>query len=62
MWFRLHYYREIRPADQHLGPGRSHERAPAAVWRGGDRQQAVRGRRKGRTQDVQHGGVLQSTQ
>lgn len=57
---RLHHDREVRPADQYLGPGRSHERTQAAVWRRGYRQQALCGRREGWTQDIQHGGVLQS--
>lgn len=35
--FRLYHHRKIRPADQHLGPGWSHEWTPAAVWRGRDR-------------------------
>lgn len=60
--FRLHHHREVRPADQHLGPGWSHEWTPAAVWGGSDRQQAVCGGREGWTQDIQHGGVLQSNQ
>lgn len=60
--FRLHHHREVRPTDQHLGPGWSHEWTPAAVWCGSDRKQVVRGRRKRWTQDVQHGGVLQSGQ
>lgn len=45
-----------------MGPGWSDERTPAAVRRGSDRQQAVCGRRKGWTEDIQHGGVLQSSQ
>lgn len=59
---RLHHRGEVRPADQHLGPGGGDERTAAAVRRGGHRQQAVRGRREGRTQDLQHGGVLQPHQ
>lgn len=34
--FRLHHHREIRPADQHLGPGWGHEWSSATVWRGSD--------------------------
>lgn len=59
---RLYHRGEVRPAYQHVGPGGGDERTAAAVRRCSHRQQAVRGRREGRTQDVQHGRVLQPHQ
>lgn len=62
MGFRLHHHREVRPANEHVGPGWGHEWTPATVWCGGHRQQAVCGRREGWTQDIQHGRMLQPDQ
>ena len=59
---RLHHHREVRPAHQHVDPGGQHEWPAATVRRGGDRQQAVRGRGAGRLEDLQHGRVLQPRQ
>lgn len=59
---RFHHHREVRPADEHVGPGWSHERTAATVRRSCYRQQTLCCWRERWTQDVQHGGVLQSHQ